>query len=281
MARDKLQISNREFKNIAKLLYEHAGIALKDSKKSLVRSRLRKRLRELDMDSFEEYYDRVTGDKSGKELSYLVDALSTNVTSFFRENKHFEFIKKEIFPRLEKKLKSAPGKHIHFWSAACSTGQEPYSMAITFLENFPRANMRDIKILGTDISREAVQTARRGVYPRKVVKDVNPLLVKKYFKSFTNDEGRRMVQVKDIVKDFVRFGILNLNRDKKFPFNKKFDVIFSRNVMIYFDNPVVERLVNRFYRYLKNDGYLFVGHSESLTRIQHNFDYVKATIYRK
>ncbi len=281
MARGSIDISDREFEKLSRLIHEHSGIKLKDSKKGLVRSRLNKRLRELGLNNFSDYYERVFKDHSGEELSRLIDAISTNVTSFFRESKHFDFLADQVLPQIARWLKGSPNSYCHFWSAACSTGQEVYTLAMTLLENMERPSLYDIKILGTDINREAIRTALQGVYPYKAVESVNKLIVKRYFDTITNDEGKRMVRVKPSLKKLARFGNLNLNRKKPFPFNKKFDVIFCRNVLIYFDPPVVERLVQRFYRHMKKGGYLFVGHSESLTRVKHPFEYVKATVYRK
>lgn len=276
-----VQISDKEFKKLSQLIYKHSGIRLKDTKKGLVRSRLRSRLQELELNSFEEYIDRVFKDQTGQELSRLMEAISTNVTSFFREADHFEFLRREVLPDIEKKFKQRHNTYCHFWSAACSTGQEPYTLAITLQEAINKISFYDVKVLGTDISEQAVRTARRGVYPPKAVDGVNDVIVRRYFDYFTTPAGERKIRVKPALKKMTRFGILNLNRSEAFPFSKKFDVIFCRNVLIYFDNPVVERLMKKFYRYLKPGGYLFVGHSESLTRVNHPFDYVKATIYCK
>lgn len=279
--KDNIEITDREFEQFADYIYEKSGIYLKESKKGLVRSRLRKRLRQLGLRSFQQYYDYVRRDQSGRELSRLIDAISTNVTSFFREPKHFDFLEENIIPRYIQKMQRQQGSYVHIWSSACSTGQEPYTIAISLLENIQKLAFYDIKVLGTDISRSAVETASRGIYPYKVVKNVDTQLVSRYFHTFTNDKGQRMVQVRKNVRDLVRLGLLNLNRKERWPFTKKFDLIFCRNVMIYFDPPVVERLINRFYRYMKDGGYLFIGHSESLTRIKHKFKYVKATVYQK
>lgn len=279
-SRQQLDISSEEFRKIAELIYNHAGIRLKDTKKNLVKSRLKKRLRNLDLESFEEYYDRVTGDKTGQELSFLLQAISTNVTSFFREQKHFDFLESQAVPEiLDRYNTSQERTYIHLWSAACSTGQEPYSMAISLLESLPNVENYRTRILGTDISQEALRSAKRGVYHPKDVEDVDQFIRDRYFETVRHD-GERMVRVKENVRNLVKLGNLNLNNGS-FPFSKKFDVIFCRNVTIYFDKPVVQRLINRFERHLKDGGYLFMGHSESLAGIDHNLEFLQATIYRK
>lgn len=275
-----LNISANEFQKLADLIYQHAGIRLKDTKKNLVKSRLRKRVDTLDLSSFEEYYNKILDDRTGQELSYLLQAISTNVTSFFREQKHFDYLEDHIIPEmLEKYNQSSERTYIHLWSSACSTGQEPYSMAISLLENITNPQNYRLKVLGTDISREALQSARRGVYRMEDVEDINDLVRNRYFESF-KDNGTSKVRIKTKVRNLVKFGYLNLN-GKKFPFSKKFDVIFCRNVTIYFDKPVVQKLINRFEEYLKNDGYLFMGHSESLAGIDHDLTFREATIYQK
>lgn len=276
----QLDITTEEFQKIADLIYKHAGIKLKDTKRQLVRSRLKKRLRKLEINNFSDYYQRVQSDQTGEELSYLLQAISTNVTSFFREEKHFDYMREVIIPELLEKYNTTSERtYLHFWSAACSTGQEPYTMAITLLENIPNPENYRIRILGTDISREALQSAKRGVYRMKDVEDVPQMIRDRYFNTVTVN-GERKVQVTEEVREMVTYGYLNLNGND-FPFSKKFDLIFCRNVTIYFDNPVVQKLINKFERHMKSDGYLFMGHSESLAGIDHNLSFKKATIYQK
>ncbi|MFB6345305.1 MAG: protein-glutamate O-methyltransferase CheR [bacterium] len=276
----QLEISSDEFRKISELIYKHAGIRLKDTKKSLVKSRLKKRVRDLGLSSFQEYYDRVTGDRTGQELSFLLQAISTNVTSFFREQKHFDFMESQVVPEMVEKYNTSSDRtYIHLWSSACSTGQEPYTMAISLLESLPDPDNFRTKILGTDISPEALRSAKKGIYRMKDVEDVDRMIQNRYFDTVEH-EGQKKVRVKDKVREMVKFGRLNLNNGE-FPFSKKFDVIFCRNVTIYFDKPVVQTLINRFERYLKDGGYLFMGHSESLAGIDHDLEFVQATIYRK
>lgn len=272
-------ISDSEFQKLADLIYKHAGIRLKDTKKNLVKSRLKKRLKKLELDNFKQYHDRVLEDQTGKELSFLLQAISTNVTSFFREQKHFDFLEDRVVPEvLDQYNTTSERTYIHLWSAACSTGQEPYSMAISLLENVSNPSNYRIKVLGTDISHEALRSARRGVYREKDVEDMDKIVRDRYFEKIQKN-GETMYRIKTRVRNLVKYGHLNLN-GRSFPFSKKFDVIFCRNVTIYFDKPVVQNLINRFERYIKSGGYLFMGHSESLAGIDHNLDFVQATIYR-
>jgi chemotaxis protein methyltransferase CheR len=275
-----IDISQQEFQQIADLIYKHAGIKLKDTKRQLVKSRLKKRLNTLDIDNFSTYYDRVVEDNTGQELSYLLQAISTNVTSFFREENHFDYMEQNVIPELLDRYNSTQERtYIHMWSAACSTGQEPYTMAINLLENIPNPENYRIRILGTDISGEALNSAKRAVYRMKDVEDVPRMIRNRYFET-VNDGGEKKVRVKKRVRDLVKFGHLNLNANQ-FPFSRKFDVIFCRNVTIYFDEPVVQRLLNKFQEYMKNDAYLFMGHSESLAGIDHDLTFKKATVYQK
>lgn len=275
-----IEINDSEFKKIAKLIYDYSGIHLQESKKHLVRSRLRQRLTDLNLDSFEQYSKRVLKDKTGKELSYLIQAISTNVTSFFRGPQHFEFIENTVLPRVVRRLRSSANEYAHFWSAACSTGQEPYSLAITLLENFDNISNFDLKILATDISQEVVKTAKRGVYEKKHLKNVSQEIVDRYFTQFQNPDGEARFKVKKPVRKLVRFGTLNLKK-QTFPFSKKFDLIFSRNVLIYFDGAMTQNLAKKYYRNLRPGGNLILGHSESLTRVDHDFEFEEATIYKK
>lgn len=280
MPEPNVQLSDEEFRSLANLIYQQAGIRLKDNKKQLLRSRLKNRLRELELESFDEYFRIIRQDDSGRELNVLLDAISTNVTSFYRESAHFDFMSSTVIPELLENYNSNE-KHtyIHLWSAACSTGQEPYTMAINLHENIPNPQGYNIKILATDLADKVLEEAARGVYDEGDVEDVNPMVVNRHFDKFEQN-GESKVRVKDHIRNLIRFGKLNLNR-KEYPFTKRFDVIFCRNVMIYFDSDVMQQVVNQFEDNLKSGGYLFVGHSESLAGINHGLDYVEPTIYQK
>lgn len=271
-----MELNDKEFKLFSDFIYEKSGIFLKDNKKPLVRSRLSKRMRALKINCFKEYYDYVQNDASNEEIIHLLDAISTNVTSFFRENQHFEFLKTTVLPEITLKNDD----YVNIWSAACSTGEEPYSIALTIQESLVDYKRYNIKILATDISKTVLEKAETGIYPsEKINKEMNNTVLKKYFEKIKNDTLIKY-KIRDRLKDMIRFRMFNLNSNN-WPFQKKFDIIFCRNVMIYFNKETQNKLINKFYDVLKIGGYLLVGHSESLTGIKHNFSYVKATVYKK
>ena len=273
----KHEMTDGDFKKITTLVYNLSGINLNDGKKELVKARLGKRMRNWGFQTFGDYYRYVVQDQTGQELIYLLDSLSTNFTHFFRETKHFDFIQKEFLPALMTG-KQKNGNKIRFWSAGCSSGEEPYSLGITLLETLKTPEIWNLKILATDLSTKVLQMADSGVYSRERIRTIPPPLVKKYFLS-GSDTWRDYVKVKDIFKKYISFERLNLKEE--FSFAEPFDCIFCRNVMIYFDKPTQTSLINRFYNTLARGGVLLIGHSESLTGIQHRFRYLKPAIYKK
>ncbi len=269
-------ITDAEFNQLSQLVYQHAGIHLPPQKKELVRSRLTKFLRSRKLASFHEYYQAVLKDTTGLELINLLDAISTNMTAFWREPKHFEFLGQELLPTLQQKCKRTP--QWRFWSAGCSSGEEPYTMAMVLLNAMANKDLTAVKIYASDINTQVLNQAQRGIYPLSRVEPLSPEWRRRYFQKGVNQfEG--YVRVKPEVKQLVEFFRLNLM--DHFPFKQEFDVIFCRNVMIYFEKGTQTELVNKFYQCLKPNGYLFIGHSESLCNISHQFAYVKPTIYRK
>ena len=273
-----LVLSESDFRTISDLVYKHCGINLHDGKKELVRARLAKRLRQGNFRTFSEYIEHLLEDKSGKEFSILIDSLSTNLTKFFREEQHFEFFRSEFLPGLLDAKASKRDQRIRGWSAGCSSGEEPYSLAITLLEAVEGRGEWDIRILATDISTRVLETARRGVYDQERLEPIPSSLKKRYFVPYRRD-GRDVYQVADRLGDIVVFGYLNLVKD--WPIRGPLDFIFCRNVMIYFDKPTQEHLVGRFRDLLSPGGVLLTGHSESLTGIKHGFEYIQPTIYMK
>ena len=269
-------LSYRDFKRFSTLVYKKCGINLHDGKKELVRARLAKRLREGNFKDFKAYYRFLTENDSGDELVRMLDAISTNLTSFFREKKHFDFLRDAVFTSyvVEK-------RRIHklrFWSAGCSSGEEPYSLAMWLLECFNESLPFDMKILATDISTKALARAQRGVYPSKVLANIPSHFPRKYFqRGFGSQEGH--VRIKQLLKELIEFRRFNLMAP--FYFKETFNVIFCRNVMIYFDKKTQQSLIDKVYDSLAHGGYLFVGHSESLTGIRHRFGYVMPSIYQK
>jgi chemotaxis protein methyltransferase CheR len=271
-----LEFSESDFIKISRLVYEQCGINLHDGKKELVKARLGKRIRAGNFSSFRDYFEYVLQDHSGEEMIQLLDSISTNFTHFFRENQHFEFLKQEVLTA--KKTRAGGSKRLRIWSAGCSTGEEPYTIAITLLETMPPGSGWDMKILATDLSTKVLATAQAGVYLREKVQNLPLDLIRKYFLRGEN-RWQNYVKIKPQAKSLVSFKRLNFM--ESFSFNEPFDCIFCRNVMIYFDKETRSNLVNRFYEQLDKGGIFFIGHSESLSGLDHPFQYVKPAIYRK
>jgi len=272
-----IDLTEGEFQKISKLVYDQCGIHLSDGKKELVKARLGKKIRNGPFKSFHDYYQHVLKDSSGEELIQLLDSIATNYTFFFREQKHFDCLRSEILPELIGKKKDR-GRRLRFWSAACSSGEEPYSIAMTVLDDLEHSFVWDVSVLGTDISTKALKTAESGIFAKERVQSIAPSLVKKFFLKGEN-EWKDYVRVKDEVRKLIRLRRLNLM--ESFRFSEPFDCIFCRNVMIYFDKKTQADLVNRLYGCLEIGGFLLIGHSESLTGIEHPFHYVKPSIYKK
>lgn len=271
------ELRDVDFERISRLVYDHCGIHLHDGKKELVKTRLNKRLREGSFRSFADYYRFVTTREGTDELVAMIDSLSTNVTHFFREESHFDKLR-EILPAMLKKQAGGAGAgRIRIWSAGCSTGEEPYSLAITVCEclgNRPA----DVAITATDISTRVLAAAAAGTYPIDKLRNVSGGLLRKYFQLGCGRwEGH--CRIKKEIRDKVRF--MRFNLMEKPPSDYLFDIIFCRNVMIYFDKTTQAALVDRFYNALNRDGYFFVGHSESLTGLNHGFKYIEPSVYRK
>lgn len=270
------ELSDRDFRRFSVLVYEKCGINLHDGKKELVRARLAKRLREGNFKDFKTYYRFVAEEESGNELVRMLDAISTNLTSFFREKKHFDFLKETVFPSYVVNKRNS--RKLRFWSAGCSSGEEPYSLAIWLLEYFNESLPFDVKILATDISTKVLALAQRGVYTSKRLANMPILFPGKYFQQgYSSQKGN--FRVKQSLRELIEFKRFNLM--SPFFFKEVFNVIFCRNVMIYFDKKTQQALVDKFYESLSHGGYLFVGHSESLTGIRRKFEYVMPSIYRK
>lgn len=275
---ENLVLSERDFRKISDLVYQHCGINLHTGKKELVRARLAKRLRAGRFKTFPEYMKHVLEDKSGKEFSILIDSLSTNLTSFFREGQHFEFLRSKFLPVLLERKRKNRNFRIRCWSSGCSSGEEPYSIAITLLEAIQGQGRWDVKVLATDISTGMLETAQKGVYDKQRVEPV-PTLQKNRYLVLHHVNKRKVFEVSKHLRDVVIFMYLNLM--KGWPIKGPLDFIFCRNVMIYFDKATQQRLINRFWDLLDSGGVLFTGHSESLTGIEHKFKYVQPTIYMK
>ncbi|MFP4474747.1 MAG: CheR family methyltransferase [Desulfatibacillaceae bacterium] len=271
-----INFSDRDFQRLSALVYAKSGIHLHEKKKELMRSRLGKRLRATGSRNFEEYYGYLIQYDDGRELVQMLDAITTNKTSFFREPSHFTFLHDNVFP-VYQRSRRRPVK-LRLWSAGCSSGEEPYSMAISILEYFRKPFPLDCRILATDISTAILERAREGIYQENKLGALPITVMRRYFKrGYGKREG--FYQVKENLREMVTFGHLNLM--ESFEFKHPFDAIFCRNTMIYFDKDTQARLVKRFHHCLAPGGYLFIGHSESLAGLEQPFAYVQPSIYRK
>jgi len=245
-----------DFRKIAQILHSHAGIALAEGKAALVYSRLAKRLRSLGLRSFREYCALIEDKQGVDERQAMMAALTTNVTRYFREPHHFDHLREMVMPKLAERARK--GGRVRLWSAACSNGQEPYSMAITVLQALPEAASLDVKILATDIDPNMVAEGKAGVYRDDAVAPVPLEARRKWFK-----KAAAGWEVADELRQLVAFRELNLIAE--WPMRGKFDAIFCRNVVIYFDEPTQERIWGRFAPILEPGGALYIGHSERVT----------------
>lgn len=271
------ELKNSDFEKIQKIIYEQCGINLHEGKKELVKARLGKRLRDGNYNSFSDYCRFVTTAEGADELVAMIDSISTNLTSFFREESHFVRLRLIISDILGKSSASGLKNSFKIWSAGCSTGEEPYTLAITVKEAAGQ-RLFDFTILATDISTKVLHIAEGGVYSQEKIKNIAAPVLRKYFQIGTDrSEGhyRIKTEVKAVI-DFQRFNLMH-----KFPAQSPMDVIFCRNVMIYFDKPTQGVLVNKFYDSLSKGGYFFIGHSESLTGLNHQFKYIEPSVYQK
>ena len=265
------ELTDGDFIKISRLIYRLCGINLKENKKALVRARLVKRLRALKMRTIRQYMRYLASENGLKEMGSLIDVMTTNKTSFFREAEHFNFLGNRVLPELN-------SSRLRFWTAACSSGEEPFSLSIILHEKIPDIKSRDVRILATDISMQMLEKAHEARYRKDTMTDIPLRYLGKYFTKELN--GRDIVySVRDNVRALVKLAWLNLV--ETWPMKGTFNVIFCRNVMIYFDKQTQERLINRFWKILEPGGYLFVGHSEGLSSISHRFQYIQPAIYRK
>jgi chemotaxis protein methyltransferase CheR len=268
---DVVDLKPQHFRKISAMVYQAAGINLKQGKEALVRARLMKRLRSLGIGRVEDYLEFLDSEQGSQEMTRLIDVMTTNQTSFFREMDHFSFMRDTVLPELTR-------PRLRFWSAACSSGEEAYTLAIILREHLPGIECRDVRILATDISRRMLDKAGRAVYPKQAIEEVPSPQYRKYFIP-VRDGRPGTVQVGAEARELVHLAYLNLMGP--WPMRGRFHVIFCRNVMIYFDRPTQQELVRRFWDVLEDGGYLFVGHAEGLSAIQHRFRYVRPAIYRK
>ncbi len=265
-------LSQRDFGRFSRLAYDYCGLSIEAGKEHLVASRLSKLMRPLKISSYGAYYDYVVADKSSVALVNLIDNLTTNHTSFFREQQHFDFLANTVFPALRNRLQ------IDIWSAACSTGEEPYSIAFA-AKDFYGVSGPTLRIFATDISTRVLETAKKAIYNEQRFRGLSKALLKRHM---LRGEGASagLYRVKPEAREAVHFQRFNLN-ESFHSLTTNFPLILCRNAMIYFDAQTQEQLVERFYQQLEPGGHLFIGHSESLNSISHRFEYVCPAIYRK
>lgn len=267
--------TDRDFQVLRKLVNQYTGISLSDAKRELVYNRLSRRLRYHNIKSFRHYCELLQSNSGGQEIIHFTNAITTNLTAFFRESHHFDFLKTNI---LDKYVNNSSSRRLRLWSAGCSTGEEPYSMAMTIKARGDITDGADIRILGTDLDSTVLETAKQAVYPKEKLKKIPLHQAKRWFLRGSQSNAG-LVQVKPAVRRLVTFRRLNLLEG--WPMKGPFDAIFCRNVVIYFDKATQQRLVDRFADLLVDEGFLFLGHSESLFKVSERFGLVGQTIYQK
>jgi len=268
----EFEFSDADFRALAKIAYEHAGITLPDAKRNLVYGRLSRRLRALGLSSFESYR-KYLSEHADEELQQFVNAISTNLTKFFREAHHFEHFVSHVIAPFVAAHPNGGGK-LRIWSAGCSTGEEPHTIALLLQAEIKNLSTRDIRVLATDIDTEVIRRGALGVFSAESVSAVPA----KYRAALRKADGD-MVAVDESVRSLISFGQINLMHN--WPMKGPFDAIFCRNVMIYFDGPTKAKLVDRFTDLLRTDGWLYIGHSESLLGSHPRLKLSGRTIYRR
>jgi chemotaxis protein methyltransferase CheR len=267
-----IKLTDQEFVEFTKYVYQRYGINL-SKKRILIEGRLSNTLNEMGLSSFRQYMDMLFADKSGELTVTLLNKITTNHTFFMRENNHFEFMLDQVLPYLERTKKD---NDIRIWSAGCSSGQEAYTTAMVIDEYFGKKKyLWDTRILATDISLAALEKGKKAIYPAESLKELPPHYQQKYFNKLPDGN----VQIIDKIRNEVIFKPFNLM--DPFHFKKPFDLIFCRNVMIYFDEPTKTALINKFYQVSATGAYLFVGHSEVVNRTETKYKYIKPAIYQK
>jgi len=274
----QLPFSDKLFKQFSQFIYGNLGIHLPPTKKVMLQARLSRRLRKLNLSSFEEYYSYVTSEAGLKnEMPNLVNAVTTNKTDFFRENQHFQYLTDVILPNFHQKDENRKFK---IWSAGCSTGAEPYTMAMLLQEFALKHPGFRFAILSTDISTEVLEIAKNGIYPYEMASSVPGDLRKKYLLKAKDIKKHPFISIVPKLRRLITFKQLNL-MDNYYQVSTDVDVIFCRNVFIYFDRQTQERVIRRFSNHLRSGGYLFIGHSETIRMTNSPFTNVSSTIFRK
>ncbi len=274
-------INDPEFKYLSEMIYKMTGIVLADHKKIMLQSRLNIRLRNHGLNSFEEYVNKLKTDPKFRELEIpeLINRVTTNKTDFFREQHHFDFLKETYLPMIEAESQKNGHKKLSIWCSASSTGEEPYSIAITLLEHFSLKPGWNLKILASDIDTNVLQIAKDGIYRADRLETVSESWKNKYFIKSEKD-GTTYYEAKANLKSIIEFKKINL-LEFPYPIHEKLDLVFCRNVIIYFDKPTQKTIFSNFEEVLKPFGYLIIGHSETMFGISDHFKFLGHTIYQK
>jgi len=271
--RREFAFTSKDFKYLCQLVDQHTGIQLAEGKEDMLYGRLSRRIRKLGLGSFQAYIDLLEKDESSDEFGEFINAVTTNLTSFFRERHHFDYLKNTLLPALIKK--NSVSRRIRIWSAGSSTGEEPYSIAMIVAETMPPG--WDVKILATDLDTDVLAHGARGIYDDSRVEDLDKSVVKRWFVKNSNQPGK--VRVKPELQALIYFRHLNLLQD--WPMKGPIDIIFCRNVIIYFDLPTKQKLVDRYADMLPDDGHLFLGHSEAMNNMSNRFSLCGKSVYSK
>jgi chemotaxis protein methyltransferase CheR len=275
-----VMINTHDFQQLSSLIYQELGIKMPESKSTMLTGRLGKRLRALNMASFAQYCDFLFSPRGlQEEMVHLINAVTTNKTDFFREPSHFSYLIERTLPTLQAEFQLHLRRPLRIWSAGCSTGEEPYTLAMVLAEVQETRPAFRYEIIATDISTRVLEVARRAVYPMERIEPIAPHYRKKYLLR-GRDKNNPEFRIVPELRKKIRFGRLNFMVDD-FALPELVDIIFCRNVIIYFDKATQEQLMHKFSRYLNRGGYLFLGHSESLHGYETPFVQVAPTIYRK
>jgi len=270
---DDIPLEDSELRRIAQLVYQRAGITLHEGKRQLILARLHRHVAAGGFRNFGAYLEHVERDTTGAALTKLLDAIATNHTSFFREEEHFQILQQRVLPPLV-----AAAAPIRVWSAASSTGEEPVTLAVTLCEALPEAALGRVRLVASDLSTKALAVARRGVYRAERLTSVPQPVLRKYFERGLGEQSGLARVTAPVMKmiEYRQANLLDVNLA-----GEQFDVIFCRNVMIYFDRNVQQRVVTNLERHLAPGGYLFISHSESLNRITHGLRWTAPAVFRR
>ncbi|GBC60897.1 chemotaxis protein CheR [Desulfonema ishimotonii] len=273
-------MSQRTFRRFRRFIQAELGIKMPEAKQTMLQARLQKRLRTLKIRTFEEYADYLFSDRGmAEELAHMIDVVTTNKTDFFRESQHFDYLTESVLPQLVRHFGAGVRRRAAVWSAGCSSGEEAYTLAMVLNEFRRRCPGFSYSVLGTDISTRMLKSAASGIYPHSRIEPV-PMRFRKKYLLKSRDRGKDLVRIVPELRAAVRFYRVNFMKND-FGIREQMDVVFCRNVLIYFDRENQEKILNSICRHLITGGYLFTGHSETLNGLNIPLSQVTSTVYRK